>query len=283
MRTSLIFFLVLFTAAPLSAQKSGTAADQQRKTIAPSDEQVDQFILDSGLRRNLTNIKSTLESEMSVKQGGAGNQRQLDRIAVEAFQPDSLEVSAFRFLKGRIDSTQMILILRWLNSPLMKKFRFLEDTVFIPSAAKKMERYVKVLKSRPPMERRYVLVKRLEDAMRMTFRMQDLLAVMLRSSIAAMNASAPPEKQIAAPMIDQMIGQMNRETTQNYRVRSYVALLYAYRTVSDEELLQYIQFYESTLGQWFVDSVHGASKRAVTVATEKMLAQASPIMKEEMK
>lgn len=281
MKTSLLVILVLLSAVPLQAQKS--ASNLQRKTVPPSDELVDQFIISSGLKRNLSNIKTTLESEMTLKQGGAANQGQTDRIVQEAFHPDSLELSAFRFLKGRIDSAQMSLIIRWLDSPLMKRFKSLEDTVFIPSAAKKVERYVKVLKSRPPMERRYVLVKRLEDAMRLTVRTQDLLAVMIRSSVAAMNATAPPEKQIAGPMVDQMIGQMNRETTQNLRLKSYVTFLYAYRPASDEELLEYIKFYESELGQWFINSSHGALKRAITVATEKMLTQPSPMVQEEIK
>jgi hypothetical protein len=131
-----------------------------------------------------------------------------------------------------------------------------------------LRRYAGGLHTNPPPQERVQLMRRMSRAQRAPQfyfnNTMDLRHAVVEAAGAISNASSPTQ---ALPDSSAL-----RRTTRNMALISF---LYMYRDVPLDPLEEYVSFYESEAGQWYVDTYSAAIRRA--------LAQASAALNDEIK
>lgn len=229
---------------------------------------VDEVLEHSGIK-NVFTLQFSREAPLSPEQRAGLTPRDeaaLKDIMRRAFQPDRMLGLVRRTFLTRFDHERMAELATWLRSPLARKMTDLEVKASDPGLD--LTSFTVWTRGLPPPASRRRLIERIDQAASLTDGSFDLVAGILRSAFRALEPGAPPGR------IEEVIARVQEQQYGAVKEMIAVRMLYTYQSVSDEELGEYVSFYESPTGKWYaatvLESVSRAGSEAMTRAGEEL-------------
>ncbi|MFP4474725.1 MAG: hypothetical protein ACLFOY_04145 [Desulfatibacillaceae bacterium] len=178
----------------------------------------------------------------------------LDRMVVEearkAYDVDLVMGDVRKVCLEMYDEKTLGDVLAWLRSDMGKKVSELENPGHsMEESQRLLDEYAARLGENPLSDGRVELVKRLDEAARMTENVVDLV---IFNSVQTLDASKYWMNDEAAAVIDmtiQGVESMRGLLVARNREVTRLGIAHTYRELSDEEFQKYVEFTESTAGK----------------------------------
>jgi hypothetical protein len=238
--------LISFIFSTVSTGFSQTVADVARaerarrqsltKSVVPPNTPVkaldrealmNEALRNSGARLQVEQvIKASVPSAASVRLPEGLSAQDFQQIATNVFDVEHLMQTMEKSLAGKVDDKTLGDVVRWYRSPVGKKVTAAESNAKGADAAARLQRYTATLQSSAPSANRRQLI----DAI----------------SAAGLGIPHPPA-DFAKTVVPEEIKSIGDGTT--------LWLLFAYNSLSESELSEYLTFLKSPSGAAFNNSV----------------------------
>jgi hypothetical protein len=222
---------------------------------AQNSDAIDTFFQLSGLEQQIRDLPSILIEQFNEEKEilTPASQRNILLMIEEVFNPDLLVQDARNYLmmvesQGYIDE-----INAWLDAELTQRMNELETASNEDVTFEDRDRFFAMMEENRPSEVRLELVNRLETSTEATYYLVSIITDMYLSLIQMMSYYMPPEDRISAERFPDLRYSIMNELLPMYRDITFAMNLYTYREVSDEDLAEYVSFYETEAGRWFAD------------------------------
>jgi len=235
----------------------------------------------TGAKKQIQQIPDMVSSQLGQRQ------KEMDptvydgvkQITADSYKADALYETVAAKFKENFDQPRLSTVLEFARTPLAKKMTQLELQAATPQGIQELQKFAAQLKDNPPAKQRLSLVQRLDDAVAASALSVKLTLATAEGLIKAIDRTLPPEKRLKAGQLEQVLKDMSAQLEGPLKNQTLTSFLYAYRTVSDDELKQYIQFAESDAGKWFIKVLSDGYLVAMSSAAEKagnQMAKAMP-------
>jgi hypothetical protein len=241
---------------------AGAAVAERPRAVPPL---VDEMLKLSGVTRQLAQLPD------AIIEGFGQRAAQLDartaetqrKILRESYRPDALYPILVAAVTERYDERQARAVVQAFQTPLFRRLQALEEVAVGPDAAARIRAFSERLVDNRPSVERHVLIRRLDTAMGATSVQLEMMGATIQGLSSSMGAGAPNREQVRGIMAG--VQEQGVVPMKNHVLLS---LLFAYQTVGDDELRDYLAFWESSAGRWFVTTVSTGLVQAVARAAE---------------
>ena len=192
----------------------------------------------------------------------------------DVFQPEVLYAQIGDNIEAQANPEQLRNALEWLRSPLVRKIVPLEVESGTLEGEDRQEEYAERIKWDSPSEQRLVLVARFDKVTELSEAALEMEIGTLIVIFEAMAAGASPRVRVKIKEIVQKIDEMKPKMRIMAKDKIRAWLLYIYQTVSDEELGDYIIYWETENGRWLWQMTKEASLKVIIGALEEMARRA---------
>ena len=264
-----VLFLGIMSTQPLYAYNQTDFLDELMEKSGLS-EQVNQF--PAYINQGMMQRKNTGVSPQELES--------ISRILNESFHPDALRKDIKANLKVSLSPIDIQGALKWLNSPLGEKITKLEELASTPQAQIEMQEQAEGLLSQGT---RVEMAQRLDVAIRASEAQVTVIENMAIAAAVAAGSSLDGE-EVSLEAISEKVRAEVRPHYETYQIMTIVGFIFSYQSLTDEELVEYIEFAESKVGQRYHQSMIEALDNAVTTASTKMgtlIAKEAPLKKNE--
>jgi hypothetical protein len=231
----------------------------------------------SGTKRALETIPAHIRAQFEARQTPLTPEEKarVVKILGEAFRTDVLYGAVRGAFRANFDPSRMGFVIGQLRTPLFRRIAALEVAAGEPGAKQDLERFAIGLQGDIPKPARVALVQRYEAAMRSAELQIEMGVVAYRAVTRSLEPVLPSEKRPTARETD--FAERTLRGQQDRLVReSLVRWLYTFRSLTDEELAEYVAFAESDAGRWFVTTQRkgllDAMRTAMDAAARQMAA-----------
>src|SRR5437867_8283981 len=121
--------------------------------------------------------------------------------------------------------------------------------------------------------RRLGLIERLDTGGGASETTVDVTMAILRGLTRAFQPALPAVRRLNPGQLEEELVRARNRTREQIRAACLVSMLLAYRTLSDRELEQYVQFVESEAGLWYMSVMNSTLLIAVDVAADAVAAE----------
>jgi len=251
---------------------SGVAAAEaaERSRVPP---QVAELLTLSGVERQLAQLPESVADGFNATAGrfSAETAERIRVILKDAYRRDAIYPVLTAAMTERYDARQARTAVQALRTPLFRRLQALEDDLVGREGEARIRAFSEQLPDRPPGVERHVLVRRLDSAVGATSAQIEMLTSTV-AAFGAVSAGGPSVRDVRAAMQEQIaVGVKNQVL---------LTMLCAYQTATDDELREYLAFWESSAGRWFTTAVNAgllrAMSRAAETAARKIRAVAAP-------
>lgn len=240
----------LLTALPLLSPQLAHAT-----AAAPSQKQVlDRFITSSNYGPQLPQLPLLVREEMArsfANTLSSARYQELTTRLLDSFEAERTKRAMVQQLSLGYDSGRYRTLIQKLESGSIRKLRDMERASHEPVARLEMQHFIARLPDTPLPPKREALIKELLAA-NGAVESNINTRIALNEVMRGLMADAAPEKS-RATLNDSL--EQSRRLAESLRpavaAETLATALYTYRNASDEELKQYIEFYNSAAGQWF--------------------------------
>ncbi len=204
----------------------------------------------SGLDHHLGQLAEQARWQVERYAWRAKRQAELRSSVTPAFEREALVATAITLTAHALDDGRAPTLLSWLRSPLSRWIVILETD---PPSTRDDDDYDKLVSNlavAPPAAARIALVQRLDRAAGVT----DLNAEArrtLRRAVAQAAARFLAESERSRFREDTDRPGRSTRPDEWARFDNITTMLLAYRSLSDDELGRYVEFFESPVGRWF--------------------------------
>ncbi len=218
---------------------------------------VDEVLDATGARRTIAQIPGQVQAgfQASLRQQKAKvSQDQLTRltdIMTRAFAADALYVRVRNTFVTAGNAPRLQAVLEFSRSPLARQMTDLERAAVSPEGLAQLQAFAERLKTSRPSPERLDLIRRLDAATGATDLNVDVALATIQSMAKVVDAVAPPGKRLRSGELDAVLARTRAALHEPTRVGMSVQLQFAYRSVSDSELAQYVQVHETDAARWF--------------------------------
>jgi hypothetical protein len=235
-------------------------------------EKIDQFILLSGLDSQLREIPDVILMQFEEEKDtfDVESQDKIRARLIEAFQTELLMMDAYNYISENYDETRINAAIKWLQDPFTAKINELEISSGLSDALPDREAYFENLENSPPTEKRLSLIVDFDEITDATYNTVSIITEMYMSIITAMNPFAPAGQKLDNENYEAVKNSIKMQLLPVYERVNVMMNLYTYRTIDDEELEEYIDFYTTDDGEWFVDVSYGVMENVLQQASERL-------------
>jgi len=229
----------------------------------------------SGLKTQIEHIPAMIQSglmeqEKKNKTLKPGEFKNLKRIMEESYYTEDLYRTVYDYFKDHYEQKRFLAMLELVRSPLSKKMTQMEEGVSTPEGFKAIQKFSEEISSHPPSKNRLALVRELDYVRKTTELSVELQTSTVMVMVRAFNAATPPSQRVQENQLQIAFQNMKSQFRRTFENISAVTFLYIYRSVSDQELKQYIQMHRSNEGRMLTQLSHSALVKAMTQAAEKV-------------
>jgi hypothetical protein len=235
----------------------------------------------SGTKHALETIPAHIRAQLDVRQTPIKPEEKarVVKILGDAFRPDVLYGAVRAAFKANYDPSRMGFVIGQLRTPLFRKVAALEVAASEPGAKQDLERFAIGLQGDVPKPARVALVQRYEASMRSAELQIEMGVVAFRAVSRSLEPVLPSEKRPTAREMDS--AERTLRAKQDSLVRdALVRWLYTFRSLTDEELGEYVAFSETDAGRWFVTTQRKGlldAMRTAMDAAARQMAAAFPV------
>ena len=235
----------------------------------------------SGTKHALETIPAHIRAQLDVRQTPIKPEEKarIVKILGDAFRTDVLYGAVRAAFKANYDPSRMGFVIGQLRTPLFRKVAALEVAASEPGAKQDLERFAIGLQGDVPKPARFALVQRYEASMRSAELQIEMGVVAFRAVSRSLEPVLPSEKRPTAREMDS--AERTLRAKQDSLVRdALVRWLYTFRSLTDEELGEYVAFAETDAGRWFVTTQRKGlldAMRTAMDAAARQMAAAFPV------
>jgi hypothetical protein len=235
----------------------------------------------SGTKHALETIPAHIRAQLDVRQTPIKPEEKarVVKILGDAFRPDVLYGAVRAAFKANYDPSRMGFVIGQLRTPLFRKVAALEVAASEPGAKQDLERFAIGLQGDVPKPARVALVQRYEASMRSAELQIEMGVVAFKAVSRSLEPVLPSEKRPTAREMDS--AERTLRAKQDSLVRdALVRWLYTFRSLTDEELGEYVAFAETDAGRWFVTTQRKGlldAMRTAMDAAARQMAAAFPV------
>jgi hypothetical protein len=235
----------------------------------------------SGTKHALETIPAHIRAQLEVRQTPIKPEEKarIVKILGDAFRTDVLYGAVRAAFKANYDPSRMGFVIGQLRTPLFRKVAALEVAASEPGAKQDLERFAIGLQGDVPKPARVALVQRYEASMRSAELQIEMGVVAFRAVSRSLEPVLPSEKRPTAREMDS--AERTLRAKQDSLVRdALVRWLYTFRSLTDEELGEYVAFAETDAGRWFVTTQRKGlldAMRTAMDAAARQMAAAFPV------
>ena len=255
----------------------GVALARPALAVAADPRAVDEALALSDVRRQVEQLARRVmaESDRFFKGVPPETKSQLDAVLTEAYDPAAMFAEVRSVFLGEFDAGRGMLVLAFLRSPLAQTMTRLEGEARTEEAAQELRGFTARLRATPPDPARVALVNRLASASRQTEIFLNVTLSALRSLLVVGNIALAPKQRQTAEQVEKRLGALRAQLEPGAKETVLWTELFTYRSVSDDDVRAYVEFFESEMGRWFLDllnrGVTGALQRSGTIAAARSL------------
>jgi hypothetical protein len=259
-------------AAAATVQRDGSAGAVAHPDHQSEARALDELLERSGLRVQLESLTAGIRAQFrrAHRRQSSQDRITIDRIVAERFAADTLYARVKAEFQRSLESGRLEKALAWYDSPLGKRITAQELAVLVAAGGPEA---VADLEQNRPSSRRIELLERLDAGGGASETTVDVTVAIVRSLTRAFQPGLPAVADLTRGQLDQQIAQARNRTLEDMRRVCLVGMLLAYRSLSDEELDQYVQFVESEDGHRYVGVMNSALLIAVDAAAEATAAE----------
>jgi hypothetical protein len=234
----------------------------------PASQNVQTLMIKSGLDKQLEQIAPMVLADVTQQneQSHALSQGELEELSSmisRTFDARALKESVQKHIQANLSEADITSALAWLNSPLGARLTKLEENASTPAAYAEMQQMAGKLTGNAS---RVDLARKLDNAMKAT---ETGVAVALNTQIAliaALTSAADPEKRPSMETIEKEVAKTKGRIRPVVEQSTLLSFLYAYQSVSDADLVKYIDFAKSASGKRYHSVIFEGVTLAVTQA-----------------
>ena len=233
---------------------------------------VDKYIQLSGVDEMLLTFPDQIEA-MSAQRLLTSEQPDLEKkitiIMTESFDVRLAEQNIYSYLLKNTDINFLANLTQWFETPLAQKIKEEEISSYGPDSQAELLHYIAELQTNPPSENRIAIIQELEKTTSLSELSANIAIEMMRGMFESFELALPEDKRQAMGNIEEEIRKIKPMIQESLRQQMILSSFYAYKNISNEELIKYIEFYKSNTGkkeikvtgdalayvlrQWFVD------------------------------
>jgi hypothetical protein len=260
MRRLLLGITLLACAVGFARAQADVAADRLTEDVLQR----------SGAKRQIESIPEAMELQLAQRENESDPQlfSQISLIFRESYRAEVLYKAVFDHFKKNFDKDRMLALQQWLHSPLSQKITELEIHSSSSEGRAERVKFIKTFRylSKPP--QRLALIQRLDRATRSSTAAEDIAVATALSMMQAVNSVLPLEKQVDPEVLKKFPAELRTRVHETIQQTMLMSFYYTYKGLSDEELEQYVRFYESELGTWASQRWTQAMTSALAAAAE---------------
>ena len=275
--------VLIFSGSPATASVSNSGSDARAVTAAgpvsgAERSGLDELLERSGLRVQLEGLAAGVRVQFLRGQGRISSQDRatIDRIASTNFDADAIYSRIKLEFERNLDAGKLADALAWYRSPLGKRITALE---LMALAFEKGWDSAVSIERKQASQQRIALVERLDASGGASETTVDVTLSIVRSLTRAFQPVLPASARVSNAQLEDQIATARSRTLEQIRGACLVSMLLAYRSLTDQELAEYVKFVESEAGQWYMSVMNSALLVAIDVAaaaTASDLATAVP-------
>ncbi len=178
----------------------------------------------------------------------------LRQVLLQVFEPERIRKTIVGHLNERYESKRFSEFLALIRTPLAKKMIALEIEANTPQAQQEMMQMGNILMGQAS-PGRLELARRLDEASNATETALDIQMMIFEAIMKNMNKILPQEQRVTEEQLERMLEQIRLQSVFPARQYTQLSIVYIYRSVSDEELRQYVKLHESEIGRWGSDLI----------------------------
>lgn len=213
------------------------------------DALIDKVILLSGLQKQIDQIgNQMLENihQSPQKPDDPVITQHIEKIVLETYRPEFFYQQLRSTFKQNPDRDRLKTLIQMYNSPLMQRITEMENRDFDLAT---FETFIEDVVRTPLPANRLRLLQNLEVITRTTEFVTEIALGTKHALLMGMtNNGGSEETQIVDASIAAQKAGMNDNTYQNV----IIMMAYSYHELTDPELDEYIRFYETAEGEWFI-------------------------------
>ncbi len=194
------------------------------------------------------------------------------KALIDAFDPQRVTATLKRHIDQNYDAGKMARVLAMLEDPLGRKMTELELEAQTPQAQMEMMQMGNIIMGQAT-PKRMALVQRLDEVTGASQFSLDMQMTMAEVTMRNLNRIVPAAQRIPPEQMEQMLQQMRMQSVYPVRQGTRLNMIYAYRSVTDEELERYIELNETDYARWMTEVMNGAWKAVTRQAAEDLSEQ----------
>ncbi len=246
------------TQALSSDLSSRAAADTlDAASIAQSQSQqeiIDEIMFESGADESIEQIAAMVV--MGSKQPPPPmvkieDYEKFTANMVQVFDPVKIRKIIVDHFNENYDAKEFSAFLALLKTPLLQEMTALELASQMPEAQQEMMRTRDTI-IREASPERLALVRQIDEATDATKTMVDMQMMMSGTVQRNMNRIMPREYRMPEAQLEKMLEEGKMRSMSSARQYMEVNMLYAYRSIDNDELKKYLDVYQSETGQWAI-------------------------------
>lgn len=258
------FFILMMFLPPSGAYAADAAEDR--------DKLIDDLMEISGLNYQIEQLPAIINAGVQQGRNNDMDEDTFAKVSTAVGETHTTKAFIEEFRNGlqkNYDQERFEALLEVQRSPFAQKMMQLIKEASTPEAMQQMQVYAVTLEKNPPTPERIALIERLDKAAAMTSAAMNIQLQTVQMMIAVLDPLLPPEQRMKPGQKDEMLWQMQLQGRPMIQQFIGLSMLYAYRSLPDKELEQYIALHETDLGKWSVDLVNRITVTVFRNITEK--------------
>lgn len=190
-------------------------------------------------------------------------------ILLSEFSRDNLYRDMSEYLIENLEEDKGSELIDFFDSDLVSRMTDLEIEASDPEAMNDIQSYLKKVENDPDSRERISLMVEFDNSLDGTSFTVELLSQLYVDMIRTLTPALDEQNTLTPEDLEQYRSDMYDDIYVPYRQVTVGFYLYAYRDVSNDDILKYKSFYDSPTGYWYNRLVKSMVKDAIANARER--------------
>lgn len=259
-----IFIIILF----ISVFSYSYAQDLDKKYI----KLIEKVLYLSGVKKQIEGIEPMVNAQFAQFRERTNPEvyAKISLAITQAYHKKALYSDIFEYFKSHFNEERLSEILEWYLTPLSKKITKLEIRASTPEGMWEMNQFATQLVFSPPSRETIELMQRLDEATNASDLVIEIYLTTNREMLEAINSIVPPSKRLADNELENIVTNITKQVQPSLKYTTLITCLYTYRSLSEEEIIKYTDFYRTDNGKWLVKTMNDAFLNVVGNAAKKV-------------
>jgi hypothetical protein len=253
-------------AMPLPARSTDVDPDERESAVETAQEVLSLIGVDDVLDEIPEQVVLQVDQLTAFgPDADAAERASFRRVAKRAFATDSLGPVAAESLLRRAPEPGLRTGIEFLRSSLWQRLRELEKAAQTPEGLREFQNFAVALQSQLPSRRQREIAERFDEALGLSRMQVELRIEILTAIVAGLLRLDPGASRTTTAQAETWIADTRAKLINDAEAAATAIILFSYRSLSDEELLECVEFWESDNGRTLRYAVEESVLDAVRV------------------